>query len=187
VPLTSYQSQTTSFYPDETHSTIRRSFTPRHAPHCKRVFCGFCGTQLSYWSEEPQEEAEFINITVGSLVGEDVRELEEMGLIPEDATPSLLTTETHQEPVASHQATRSERQGSVTGLPWFEELIEGSRLGRTGRTRRGMGVSADGSTTVEWEVSEWVDDESGLEQSSGMKRKIDEAEEHEKDADMRES
>ena len=31
VPLTRYQSFTTSFFPDETHSSIRRIFVPQHA------------------------------------------------------------------------------------------------------------------------------------------------------------
>jgi hypothetical protein len=65
-------------------------------------------------------------------------------------------------------------------------MIEGSRLGRTGRTRRGAGMSADGSTTVEWEITEWVDDGSQEEASSGTKRKIGEAEGgNEKDVEMR--
>ena len=49
----------------------------------KRHFCGFCGTPLSYWSENPKSEAEFISLTLGSLVGDDLRDLDELGLLPE--------------------------------------------------------------------------------------------------------
>jgi hypothetical protein len=31
VPIARYHSFTTAFYPDETHSSIRRTFTPEHA------------------------------------------------------------------------------------------------------------------------------------------------------------
>ena len=42
----------------------------------------------------------------------------------------------------------------VRGSPWFEEMIEGSRMGRLKR-RRGGQISSDGSTRVEWEVTEF--------------------------------
>lgn len=57
--------------------------------------------------------------------------------------------------------TRSYRHGAMSGIPWFEEMIEGSRLGRLMKARRGMGVSDDDSTQFQWEVSEWHDDGSG--------------------------
>ncbi len=44
------------------------------------------------------------------------------------------------------------------GLPYFEELVEHSRLGRIKR-RKGGHVSGDGRTTVEWEVIEIGGDE----------------------------
>jgi hypothetical protein len=34
VPISRYRSFTTAFYPDETHSSIRRTFTPQHARKC---------------------------------------------------------------------------------------------------------------------------------------------------------
>ena len=54
--------------------------------------------------------------------------------------------------------TRSYRHGTMSGILWFEEMIEGSRLGRLMKGRRGMGVSDDDSTKFQWEVSEWHDD-----------------------------
>ena len=46
----------------------------------------------------------------------------------------------------------------VRGNPWFEEVIEGSELGRL-RRRRGGEKSADGKTQVEWEVVEFEADD----------------------------
>lgn len=54
--------------------------------------------------------------------------------------------------------TRSYRHGTMSGIPWFEEMIDGSRLGRLMRARRGMGASDDDSTKFQWEVGEWHDD-----------------------------
>jgi hypothetical protein len=38
VPISRYQSFTTAFYPDETHSSIRRTFTPQHARKSFGIF-----------------------------------------------------------------------------------------------------------------------------------------------------
>jgi hypothetical protein len=162
VPIAWYQSHTRSYYPDETHSTIRRTFTPLHAPHCKRIFCGFCGTPLTYWTEEPVSESDYLQVTVGSLLGDDIRALEDLDLLPQDVEVDTLTqadapADTDQDKVVtstSNATTRTERSGTTGDLPWFEEMISGSALGRTQRTRRGMGMSADGTTRVEWEVTE---------------------------------
>jgi hypothetical protein len=162
VPIAWYQSHTRSYYPDETHSTIRRTFTPLHAPHCKRIFCGFCGTPLTYWTEEPVSESDYLQVTVGSLLGDDIRALEDLDLLPQDVEVDTLTqadapANTDQDKVVtstSNATTRTERSGTTGDLPWFEEMISGSALGRTQRTRRGMGMSADGTTRVEWEVTE---------------------------------
>src|ERR1700712_695268 len=84
VPLDWYQSYTRSFYEDESHSSIRRRFSPRHAPQTQRVFCGFCGTPLTFWTEEPHDESDFMSISIGSLLIEDQRALDDLGLLPED-------------------------------------------------------------------------------------------------------
>ena len=57
--------------------------------------------------------------------------------------------------------SRTVHHGTFDGIPWFEEMVEGSRLGRLMRQRRGMGVSHDKSTSIEWEISEWQGDGSG--------------------------
>jgi hypothetical protein len=175
-----YNLYTESFFPDETHTSIRRSFSPRHAPETQRVFCGFCGTPLTVWTEEPHEEADFMSVSIGSLFSEDQRALEDLDLLPGDfdeeededqveaevsgsfTTPPLGTSSVV---VPSFTGTghisRNFQHGRAGGIPWFEEMVEGSRLGRLMRSRRGMGVSDDQSTSIEWEVSEWHDDGSG--------------------------
>lgn len=175
VPLDWYQSYTTSFFPDETHSSIRRAFTPIHAPQTRRIFCGFCGTPLTYWTEESQEEAEFLSISVGSLLGDHQRALEDLQLLPEDSEeedePSAATEDSTLMPTQgssssvvvpsfgeSPEISRTLRSGTLNGIPWFEEMVEGSRLGRLMRSKRGKGVSDDNTASFEWEVSEWHDD-----------------------------
>lgn len=181
VPLSWYSSSTQAFFPDETHSSIRRTFTPLHSPHVQRIFCGYCGTHLSYWTEQPPSEADFLNITLGSLLNEDIRALQDLDLIPEDIDPNDVhpSQETAVQAPAVRQRedqtlTRTERTGRSGGLSWFEEMLDGSRLGRTQNIRRGVGVSSDGNTRVEWEVSEYVDDGSGEGNQTGSKRKIGE-------------
>ncbi|KAJ5089251.1 hypothetical protein N7532_007935 [Penicillium argentinense] len=191
VPLDWYSSHTESFFPDETHSSIRRAFSPAHAPQTRRVFCGFCGTPLSFWTEEPRGEAEFMSVAIGSLFGEDQRLLEDLDLLPADLDDDESDDEDENEgkddiqdevsgsAVAppgissvvvpsfggsgdlSRNFRHGTREGMLGGIPWFEEMVEGSRLGRLMRARRGKGVSDDQSTSIEWEVSEWHDDSSG--------------------------
>lgn len=175
VPLEWYKSHTISFLPDETHTSIRRTFTPVTSPHTKRIFCGVCGTPLSTWSEKPSSEADFLSVTLGSLLGEDLRSLDDLGLIPQDVHTEDLVRQSTAPANAQVLVQRSVREGvSVGGVPWFEEMIEGSKLGRAGRIRRGHG--GDSSTYVEWEVSEWTDE--GTPPVTG-KRKLDD-----EDADM---
>ncbi|OAP58812.1 hypothetical protein AYL99_06109 [Fonsecaea erecta] len=193
VPLSWYSSSTQSFFPDETHASIRKIFTPLHTPHSQRVFCGYCGTHLSYWTEQPPQEAEYMNITLGSLLSEDLRALQDLNLLPEDveaegsadnAQPFTMSgalqhgNETAATDPATRQEiqspTRTQRSGRTGGLTWFEEMLEGSRLGRSQNRRRGVGISNDGLTRVEWEVSEFFDDgsEESIQMATGSKRKI---------------
>ncbi|MCJ1355322.1 MAG: hypothetical protein MMC33_005313 [Icmadophila ericetorum] len=181
IPLPWLQSTTYAFYPDENHSSIRRVFTPRHAPHTKRHFCGFCGTPLSYWSEENREEAEWVCVSMGSLESDSLQVLNEAGVLPKVETVDTRTTS------KEGHINLGELQGrrETRGQPWFEEMIEGSELGRL-RRRRGGQTSADGRTKVEWEVNDYSMDEVGDASGSGNgKRKIGDLEEAE-DLVMRE-
>jgi hypothetical protein len=187
VPIDWVSSTTVAQFPNETHSSIRRTFTPAQEPSCKRVFCGYCGTHLSYWTEHPAAESEYLSITLGSLLYEDIHALQELDLLPGDTTPEELgatpaNTDGVQEDsavanVSQEQPTaqRSTRTGRLGDLDWFEEMINGSQLGRTQNTRRGMGVSADGNTQVSWEVSEYFEGENETTPAiaTGSKRKIE--------------
>ena len=58
------------------------------------------------------------------------------------------------------------------GLPWFETMVEGSRLGkmrRQGERREGKGWR------VEWEIVEWTDGDEEVPETAaaGGKRKLD--------------
>lgn len=148
---------THAFYPDETHSSIRRVFTPHHAPRTKRYFCGICGTPLSYWSEESPEEAEWVCVNLSSLKSESMERLEDAGFL------SGLANDTQGEPETSkpHSVTSRANEGTaigvsreITGTPWFEEMIEGSELGRIKRKRGGTRRS-DGRVIVEYEITEF--------------------------------
>lgn len=161
IPLSHLRSTTYAFYPDETHSTIRRVFTPRHAPHTKRHFCGFCGTPLTHWSEEPEGAADWVHVNLGSLKSESVEKLADEGLLE----TSKDMTDINQEGAIQ---TRPEGR-EIQGVPWFEEMIEGSELGRIKRQRGGQS-SVDGRSKVEWEVVEF----SGESAANTGKRKLDE-------------
>jgi hypothetical protein len=181
VPLDWYQSSTRSFFEGESHSSIRRSFSPRHAPQTQRIFCGFCGTPLTFWTEEPLHESEFMSISIGSLLIEDQRALDDLGLLPEDfddeeapragvslserapaqTTSSSVIIPSFEDSTSFPDISTSLQRGRTGGIPWFEEMMEGSRLGRLMRSRRGMGISDDQSTSIQWEFSEWHDDGTG--------------------------
>lgn len=109
-----------------------------------------------------------MSVTVGSLFGEDQSALEDLDLLPKDtdSTESITPESTVLAPTvpssSSSQVVHGEpqmsvrhRTGTLDGIPWFEEMIEGSRLGRIGKRRRGVG--GDNSTHIEWEVTEWQD------------------------------
>ena len=193
MPLEWYRSATIALYPDETNAMIHRVYTSPAEQHAMRHFCGFCGTPLSYWSEQPRSEADFIQLTLGSLSGEDLGDLEDMGLLPDsDAEASEaqapVTPADATQIAALDAGTRVQDHGrrdvvlrpgreTLGGLPWFDTLVEGSRLG-TIRTSKGSGRSRDGAVRVEWEVVEYTEDGSGGDDTprSG-KRKFDEREE----------
>ena len=59
----------------------------------------------------------------------------------------------------------------VRGTPWFEEMIQGSELGRIKR-RRGGETSSDGHKKVEWEITEFESGEGDSTATSTGKRKL---------------
>lgn len=114
-------------------------------------------------------------VALGSLLGDDLRLLEDLHILPpdEDLSEQIMTetVPTNLAPrtadLASTAAPSSSSSrisyhtGTLAGVPWFEEMIEGSRLGRIMKSRRGISISGDDSTTFEWEISEWQDTDTG--------------------------
>ncbi|KAL2754650.1 hypothetical protein ACRALDRAFT_1063442 [Sodiomyces alcalophilus JCM 7366] len=190
VPLSWYHSTTQSFFPDETHSMIRRVFEGQShlQRQTKRYFCGFCGTPLSYWTERPPTEADFIQLTLASLSGEDLRDLEDMGLIPGSETETETDNETETAspsagtaPAKTAQQTMTRVERTIQGVPWFDSLVEGSRLGNIRRTQ-GVDRSEEGNVKVEWEIIEWTegDDDDG----DGMEVEVEASEARSEDVEM---
>ncbi|KAI9660019.1 MAG: hypothetical protein M1821_001371 [Bathelium mastoideum] len=197
VPLAWYQSATYAYYPDETHSSIRRTFTSpavtaSDTTMVRRQFCGYCGTQLSRWAEDTRRDAEFIALTLGSLVGEDLDRLVGLGLLPEEEDDDdddddenysesyggdqrgkeQAEEEGPSSDVARTEPAQERSVDLVRGFPWFEAMVTDSRLGRV-RRQKGGHVSRDGRTRVEWEVVE-LDGAAGEgreEEQRGTKRK----------------
>ncbi|KAK8208543.1 hypothetical protein IWZ01DRAFT_345534 [Phyllosticta capitalensis] len=184
VPLDWLTSTTTPFFPDEQPNHIRRTFheqpsDPTVPPRTtiRRQFCGFCGTPLSAWNEHTREDADFISLTLGSLRDSDVRKLEDMGLF--EGSKDAESQERAQEDIGASAADQqsADKFGPLQvtpgrGAPWFETMIEDSRLGKIRKTR-GVYSSTDGSVREEWEVVEWGDGIDDGEASGSAKRKFE--------------
>ena len=176
MPLSRLHSTTYALYPDETHSAIRRVFSPYHAPHTKRHFCGFCGTPLSYWSEETPEEAEWISVNLSSLRNESLERLQDAGFLgaQEEGGEDEPGNGTADSQEISQQSTAIAQQDigrELQGVPWFEEMVEGSNLG-TIKRRRGGQTSVDGRSRYEWEVVEIGGDQDENTVAGTAKRKL---------------
>ncbi|CAK7203545.1 hypothetical protein SEUCBS139899_006279 [Sporothrix eucalyptigena] len=196
VPLAWYHSTTLPLFPDETQSMIHRSYehlSPgaargggvTNSTGTRRHFCGFCGTPLSFWSESPPSEADYIRLALGSLSAEDLDDLDEWTGAADESDEEEENEEEEEEPAAPESLKRAKpgdeplaRITSSTGIPWFDSFVEGSRLGRhllrqqkqnqlggahIRRHDAGSAQSADGSVQVEWEVLEWTEgDDDGV-------------------------
>lgn len=106
-------------------------------------------------------------MNLASLRRESVEKLADEGL--------LSDTGNSQERAAAGGNALERAQNSqgraIRGVPWFEEMIEGSELGRIKR-RRGGQTSLDGRSKVEWEVVEYTSEFEDTASSTG-KRKLD--------------
>ncbi|KAI1426211.1 hypothetical protein F5Y12DRAFT_300128 [Xylaria sp. FL1777] len=153
VPLLWFHSEVFPFFPDETRSSIRRLYAHPAERHTQRSFCGYCGTPLSYWSEEPLGEAEYIQLTLGSLLTEDLHNLQELGLLPDDTDVDEMEVV----PSTTPETSRELIGRDITGIPWFDSLLSGSRLGNIYSTKS-VRQSRDGTSRVEFEVTEWTAD-----------------------------
>lgn len=137
----------------------------------KRHFCGFCGTQLTVWSEESKEEAEWVCVNLGSLKSESLERLEDAGFLSGRGNQeSDVKMEQKDENILTKTEAYQGRE--LLGTPWFEEMIEGSELGRV-RRRRGGQSSSDGRSRVEWEIVEYGNDDEESRIQGSSKRKLD--------------
>lgn len=146
VPLEWLQTTTYSLYQDEEPYMIRRVFSHPAKSASRQTFCGYCGTPLTYWCEQPRTEANYVRIALGSLFGEDLHDLEKMGIVP-----TAYETET-----VGHDNLQVPGGGGHT-VNWLEKLLDGSALGRI-RRRAGPQTTR---FRVEWEIYEYDSDESG--------------------------
>jgi hypothetical protein len=179
VPLSWFHSTTYAFFPDETHRAIRRTFVSPFEDSTRRQFCGYCGTQISQWQETDQGEQDFINLTLGSLVDEDLERLRELGML--EVEGERKEEEEEEEEVTGQESDvqkyRPIQGVAHRGAPWFEEMAEKTPLGKVKRQKGGhTTTSGDSTVEVEWEVFEWNGDE-GESTTGTPKRKIGEVDE----------
>lgn len=110
-----------------------------------------------------------IAVNLSSLRGESLGLLAAMGLLPTGAEGEEGGADGGR---GGLRGRGGEGVVEVRGQPWFEELIEGSELGRL-RRKMGGQTSMDGKTRVEWEVVEFESEGTGDVEggSGGGKRK----------------
>ncbi|KAI0202752.1 hypothetical protein F4808DRAFT_419773 [Astrocystis sublimbata] len=158
VPLLWFHSEVFPFFPDETRATIRRLYAHPHEHHTQRSFCGYCGTPLSFWSEQPPSEADYIKLTLGSLLTEDLNSLQELGLIPNEIEEDEMEVEMENVPTVAPTAGRELVGRDFTSIPWFDTLISGSKLGKM-HTQKSVHRGRNETTCVEFEITEWTSDD----------------------------
>jgi len=128
-----------------------------------------------------------MNITLGSLRERDLLALEDLDLLPEIVdleqvvkgeterpiqAVSTTSAPTQLTPSGREELSLTSRSGTSGRISWFEDMIQGSQLGHHSKRKKGHGTSADGNTTVSWEISEYYEgDDEGAQASSGSKRK----------------
>ena len=106
-------------------------------------------------------------MNIGSLQRDSVERLEDAGLLQGSGSEDSKRTKTGSP--ETKQVVNTGEGREVRGTPWFEELIQGSELGRI--QRRGQ-TSSDGHTKVEWEITEYESKEGDIPVASAGKRKL---------------
>jgi len=95
-----------------------------------------------------------------------------LGLLPKEATEDVESNKKEENVTYAGSLLNGDAN---EGLPWFETMVQGSKLGNVRRSW-GSRQSGNGGIKVEWEIMEWTD-ENGDENTSPGKRKIGEVEE----------
>lgn len=134
---------------------------------------------MTHWSEEREGDADWVYVNLGSLRSGSVEKLADEGFLT--SADDNKDSTTIEEKALDRTVALEGRE--IQGAPWYEEMIEGSELGRIKR-RRGGQSSADGRSKVEWEVVEFSSEPGDSGTSTG-KRKLDQVGK-EGDVEMRE-
>ncbi|SPN98371.1 uncharacterized protein DNG_01416 [Cephalotrichum gorgonifer] len=185
VPLEWFHTRLLPRHDEETEHMIRRRYI--HSSDAQKIFCGFCGTPVTYWSPEGHREADYINVTLGSLYDEDVDDLEAMGLVPtaDDDEDDTSSTPSEKKATITGQgtATRGPEAATAAGskgpasttaaddalglfirefseIPWFDALVDGSALGRLTKKRKVAAAQSAPKVVLNWDVVEWPDSDS---------------------------
>jgi len=142
----------------------------------KRYFCGFCGTPLAFWHESPADEADYIQLALGSLSPGDLTDLEELGLVPDlgsNPASGEIDAYARENPAEGDKAIKKGK-----GLSWLDQWLEESRFGTLRRATGGEETRTEsGTVRVEWEVMEWAPGEGEGEWGECLgKRKFQEVE-----------
>ncbi|CAF9925047.1 MAG: hypothetical protein HETSPECPRED_005730 [Heterodermia speciosa] len=110
---------------------------------------------------------------MSSLRHESLERLQSAGYFTasEEEEDKIEGVPSREEPSQSQALEHQEFGREVRGSPWFEEMVEGSELGRI-RRRRGGQTSTDGRTRYEWEVVEIGSEEAENTATGTAKRKL---------------
>lgn len=145
-------------------------------PATRRQFCGYCGTHLTAFEDS---EADFINVTLGSLLQDSLEQLEALDLLPTSDDEDAEETDRSASQIArtaEPQNTMARHKMQYRGIPYFESMVEDSRLGKI-KHQKGSHRSQDGHTTVQWEVTEFEGTDEPMQEnvepmSAGKRRKL---------------
>jgi hypothetical protein len=97
-------------------------------------------------------------------------------LLPKEAAEDAENDKEKIDNVVPHVGSNTLNGDANEGLPWFETILQGSKLGNMRRSW-GSRESGDGRVKVEWEITEW-NDEGENENTLPGKRKIGDVEAH---------
>ena len=120
-----------------------------------------------------------MRVNMGSLKSESVERLQDAGLLEGQAEDEKTSPEQSSQQVAKETMSRE-----IQGNPWFEGMLEGSKLGKIKR-KKGGHTSADGLTTYEWEIVEIEGNDADTTGVGTAKRKLGDVGGGEDDTEMR--